>query len=323
MRKHALWLLVFCVVLGACSESDFKKPKYPPNPKPTLFTTISSDGKLIAALDKMGKEAPRLRIKWIDKNEPWQELQAPPFTNDIRFGLTGYGLLLTHYLPGKAREAQVTRWDVSDLSQPSETLYIGTNLAFPIEPTPGQVLVRSCTPYDWKPDSCSADWFLVLPNGTAQQITPKKDSLLYRQPNITPGGFFWFDRHSKQEKREYRSVLAYALPSGREPEVDVSMLNKFTMDLVCDYQTQRCLHGFLAGKNPVTGHFIYDIEIFEGSNRCRPTGLTGWSDGQSVTPDGRMAVMSLAQAYDSPRHVVVMHFKPGQCEPTLINHLKF
>ncbi len=324
MKKLSNWqALVVILLLVACSDESFKKPKYPPNAKPTLYTTISLDGKLVAALDQIGTEKPRLRIKWLDKDLPWQELQAPPFTNSIRFGLTGYGLLMTHSLPGKSPLAQLTRWDVSDLTRSSEMLYTGPNLAFPIETKPGQILVRTCTPYDWNPDRCGTDWFLVSPDGTGQQVSPKDVSLVYSQPNITSGGFFWLDQRINKERQGDREILAYPLPNGRKPEVSISMLNEYTADLDCDYQTKRCLHAFNAGKNPTTGHFIYDLEIFDDSRRCRPTGLTGWSDGGTLSPDGRVAVMSLAKEYDSPRHVVIMRFKTGQCEPTLINHLNF
>lgn len=324
MNASAVSLFAIAVALCACSEDDFKKPKYLTNPRPTLYTTISSDGKLIAALDQIGAEKPRLRFKWLDKDESWQELPAPMFTDSIRFGLSGYGLLMTHAVPGQAPSAQLTRWDVSALQKQSETLYTGPNLAFPIEAQPGRFMVRICTPNDGKPDRCGLDWLLVSTDGTAVQVSPKNKSLRYSQPNITPEGFFWFDEFAKTEGQpDLRAVLAYPWPSKSKPNIDVSMLDKSTANIRCDYQATRCLHRFTAAKNPVNGRFIYDIEIFEGKQRCRPKGLTGWSDGQSVSPDGRAAVMSLAVEAEDPRHVVVMHFKPGQCEPTSIDHLKF
>lgn len=294
-----------------------------------LYTTISSDGKLVAALDQIGMEKPRLRIKWLDKEAPWQELTVPPFTNSIRFGLTGYGLLMTHPISGKGVQTQLTRWDVSNLTQSSETIYTGPRLAFPIEVQPGRVLVRTCTPYDASSHNCDAGggtkWLLVDRDDKAVQVTPMHKSLAYSQPNVTSEGFFWFSQYNKEGDKSglQGAVIAYAFPDGQKPEVDVSRLNVSTQNLECDYQMQRCFQQYNAGKNRTNGLFIYDIEIFEGARNCHPTGVAGWSDGQSLTPDGRAAVMSLSETYDSPRHVVVMQFTPGQCLPVSISQLNF
>jgi hypothetical protein len=322
---------LFCIglTLVALGLIACEKPQYPTTPKPTLLTTISSDGKLIAVLDQMGTEKPRLRIKWLGKEAPWQELVAPPFTTTVRFGLTGYGLLMTHPIPGKDAQTQLTRWDVSDLARSSEAIFTGPRLAFPIEVQTGRFLVRTCTQYGASSDSCSTGggttWLLVTQSGDAVPATPPQKSLGYSQPSVTKEGFFWFSKYNKLAGQSdlQGAVISYAFPDGHTPEVDVSWLNASTEGLECDYQMQRCLQQYNAGTNRTNGLFIYDVKVLEGTRNCHPSGISGWSDGQSLTPDGQAAVMSLSDSYDSPRHVVVMQFTKGQCMPVSINHLNF
>jgi len=316
------WLML----LSAC-----EKPKYPPHEPPTLYTTISSDGKLVATLDRIGTEKPRLRIKWIDKSEPWQELPVPMFTDSIRFGLKGYGLLMTHSLPNELTVSQLTRWDVSDLSKESETIHQGPYLAFPIEARLGEILVRTCEPSgNYDHESCRRGigvfWVLLKAGKDLIRLTPKGKLLAFGQPNVTDKGFFWIQSIPFSPKSQPPELLAYALPGGDTPSFEVTRLGRGE-SVKCDRAIQRCLRIFVAGKHPIDspyfGQFIYTLEVFNGPQTCQVEGVSGYFDERSVTPDGLAAVMSLAPAYDQPRHVVVMRFKPGQCEPISIQHLNF
>ena len=51
--------------------------------------------------------------------------------------------------------------------------------------------------------------------------------------------------------------------------------------------------------------------------------MKGYIDEVTVTPDGRAAVIPLARSSSEPRHVVVLRFKPGRCQPTDIQRLYF
>lgn len=69
------------------------------------------------------------------------------------------------------------------------------------------------------------------------------------------------------------------------------------------------------------GPFIYDAHLHFKDKKCQKNGLTGWSDGMSITPDGNFAVKSLAKDWESSRHVVYMKFQPEICEPIDIHHI--
>lgn len=99
------------LLLAAC---DVQKPGYLHPERPMLYNTVSSDGKLVATLQNMDSQNPRLRIKWLHTNEPWQELPAPMYTNSIRLGLNGYELLMANDLPDDMSVGQLTRWDARD-----------------------------------------------------------------------------------------------------------------------------------------------------------------------------------------------------------------
>jgi hypothetical protein len=69
--------------------------------------------------------------------------------------------------------------------------------------------------------------------------------------------------------------------------------------------------------------FVWGIRVFDGANRCELTDVKGYLDEVTVTPDGRAAVIPQARSSSEPRHVVVLRFQPGQCEPTDIQRLYF
>lgn len=226
-RLMAHWVLLasFGFLLVGC------KPTYPDKPAVlTLTPSLSSDGKLLAVLSRGGAgDAQRLHIKWLDKDEPWQELPAPMFTNSIHFGLKGYELLMTHDLPDNLKMAQLTRWDVSDLNKDSQAIYQAPYLAFPVEVKPGEILVRTCEPMgDGGQDRCGRGpgsyWILVKPGQEPILAAPKKVFLVFGQPNVTEKGFFWVNSIPFSPKTQHPELLTFPLPGGEAPSFDVTRL---------------------------------------------------------------------------------------------------
>lgn len=214
--KKMLFVACASLLLVAC---DAEKPKYPIHTRPTIEATISSDGKLVANLARSGHEEPLLRIKWLDKDEPWQTLPAPMFTNSIRFGLKGYGLLLSHALPDNLALGQLTRWDLGDLNKESEAIAQLPELAFPIEVKPGEYLVRTCDAYTDPPDSCrrkgGTSWLLVTANQEPVKLTSNYESITVSQPNVTDKGFFGSIESPYRRTRNYPNSWLTPCPVGR------------------------------------------------------------------------------------------------------------
>jgi hypothetical protein len=310
--------------------SACEKPDYPPKERPTLKATISSDGRLIAVLDRGGVGRPRLRIKWLDRNEPWRELPVPMYTNSIRFGLDGYGLLMTHRIENDMSMAQLVRWDLNDINKEVQLIYRGPRLVFPIEVRPGQILVRSCQQEVTSGASrCDRGvgvvWLLLESNGRVVPVTPPGAPVVYSQPNVTSKGFFWlsdFDSTKMKSVDQSLLLISYPFPGGESPKFDVERLS-LDPDIDCDFNLERCLWGFKSGLHPETGEYQFNTKIIFKSLTCQPDGLQGYADERAVTPDGRFGVMSVAERYDLPRHVVFMEFQAGHCEPVSIQHLDF
>jgi hypothetical protein len=321
IKRTFFTIAVSCLLL-AC------KPTYPAASEALPLTpTISADGKLLAVLDRSGEETPRLRIKWLDRQEPWLELPAPKYTNSIRFGLTGYELLLTHARPGPKGASQLSRWDASNPSKPSEILYEGARVTFPVEVKPGQVLIRMCSaPVEDKAcEGNSSIWWALVEGGKATTV-PGSRFLLYSQPNIAEGGFFWLeDEYSSQKRgnKEHREMKVVSLEGGKLPQFDISRFDSKSRVLQCDRKASRCLNHYLTDERINGSLYVYGFKAFEGANTCDLPALKGWHDKFSVTPDGRAAVISRSRVAAEPRHVVVLRFVPGQCEPASIEPVYF
>lgn len=315
-----MWVLSGLLALVLLLGCD--KPEYPPNKRPTLYTTISADGLMVATLSEIGMKKPLLRFIRLDDDKGWQELPVPPYTNSIRFGLTGYELLLTNYI-GEARIADLSKWDLAAPENGPQRIYRADGLGFPIEVTPGEYLVRACR--TGEKNYCGSVWDLVKEG----ELTHRYNSdriLSYSQPNIVEGeGFFWTpNRGDRREGEVHPRVRGFAFPDGKLPHLETGHLGEDTAYVRCDYKADRCLRRYIKNwgkKGP--GNFVYDVEVLLGQTRCQTQGSEGFSDGLSLTPSGNAAVMSLATGYDQPRHVVVMRFTPGQCEPASIQYLHF
>ena len=322
-RRLALLLLCISLMLLAC------KPNYSATKTANqIETTLSSDGKLLAVLLDRREESPTLLIKWLDRDEPWLKVPAPKYTSSIRFGLSGYGLLLTHAQPGPAGASQLSRWDASRPDQPSEILYQGSQVKSPVEVSPGQYLVTACK-YVPSDDRCTGRAFIgvlwtLIRNGEALPMDETSPRSFHYQPNVTEGGFYWVTgAEFAYPKSIEPQVHAFALPGGSVPEPDRRRFDQSSHSMACDYKTQRCLMTYLTDERTDQTTFVWGIRVFDGASRCDMPEVKGYMDEVTVTPDGRAAVIPLARSKSEPRHVVVLRFKPGQCEPTNIQRLYF
>lgn len=316
------WGLLACWLLSAC---EFKKPDYPKQDGSLrMYPTISSDGKLLVVLDRIGQETPRLRIKWLDRDDPGLEIPAPKYTSNVRFGLTGYDLLITHARPGPEGASQLSRWDASQPSKSSEILFEGNRVAFPVEVKPGQVLIRMC-PQPPAQQACANGHDLVWALVEDGKATPIKETLgLYPlgTPNVTEDGFFWTVDKSLSA-RTGQNVIAYGFPNKKPPKFDALVLDETTGVSKCDQKANRCLVNYLTNERINGSTYVYSFKVLNDHISCNLEDIKGWQDDFSVTPDGQAAVISSSRVFEEPRHVVVMRFTPGQCEPTSIQHIQF
>ena len=331
-------LIGIAVLLNAC---EFKKPDYPREKGIPLTVTLSSDGQLLAVLDRDSNSERRLRIKWLNKDEPWQALPLPKYTSNIQFALEGHDLLLSHRLPDNTDVGQITRWNVADLSQPSEIVRQGPFYAFPLEVKPGTYLVRTCEPIESKnpnrpnKNRCQSSglgsyWVLLAPGAEPLRVTPKTIQPVDSQPNVADQGFFWTSDYvvgdgpysRENQPTTHPMLLTFPLPGGEAPQVAVEHLSPES-DLVCDRTIDRCLRRYLRGTDPMTQKFIYDTEVIYRGQSCPIEGVQGYGDLANITPDGRAAAIPVARVSSEPRRVVVVKFQDGQCAPTSTQTLTF
>jgi hypothetical protein len=311
------------------------KPRYPTVERPFLQTTISSDGKMVAALDRIGTEQPRLRVIRVDDGSSWKELPAPPYTTSIHFGLNGYDLLLTHHI-GDHSVADLLKWNIVDPSMPMERIYRSSGLAFPMEISPDKYLVRECRTSVHSPEVCQKfggnQWRVLTSKHTVGVFSKPIGVGSYSQPNLIDGkGFFWknlkggevyYDGHNGEENKTPSFLI---VPFGEEEFLDLDELEVEGSEITnvrCDFNAERCLRSFVSHKDR-DRLFVYDVDFFYKGSRCYVEGLQGYSDGAFVTPYGNAAVMSLATRYDQVRNVVVMRFEFGKCEPVSIQYIQF
>lgn len=336
----SLWLtLGLAALLSACQQPD-----HPPRTRSAIQTTISSDGHWVAVLEGAATKEPRLRIKSVEDELPWQEITIPSLTTSIRFGHQGHGLLLTHYTPGEMGASVLLKFDLDTSGASADknrdeapsprpmpeakVLHKGPFLRHPLEVSEGQTLVRTClstTGKDGK-NTCVTSglgtyWLLLKPDQKPVAVTKRSKAEIQTQPNLTASGFFWVKGLGPEEGKPHPDLASYPLPGGKAPKYDVSEMARGTR-LACDHGAQRCLRQFIDKIDPVTDRYIYGLDVLYGDQACALEGVQGYSDGQSLTPDGRTAVMSLAEDAHAPRHVVVVSFSPGRCEPDTVRHIE-
>lgn len=314
------FLVVLVGLLSACNPRDRGYDK------PLLHTTISADGQMVAALLNAGTAEQLLRVRNLGTDTRWRIVKAPPLTKTIRFGLQGHELLLTHRKPELPGKDNLSKLDLDQLEKGLQKIYESENgLAFPVEITPGQVMVRTR-----HSDSTSNRFFLsgyywiLISQGQQLQKVGPDPVLPYDAPNIVNNGFFWIEEQMDERKEAHPLVMSYPLPGGAAPVFSRERLEKNTFTVDCDRTAKRCLRTHITNRDQIPHvAYIYDVDVLFGTTSCRLPGLSGSSDRVSLTPDGNAAVMSLAPEPDKPRHVVVMHFSPQQCEAISVKHINF
>ena len=291
--------------------------------RPTVHTTISTDGKMVATLVNAGTEQQMLHVRNLDTDTEWSEVTAPPLTQTIRFGLQGHELLLTHRRPEPPLKDYLSKMDLDHPDKGLQKLYEADELGFPVEVQPGQVMVRTHkSPYptgEWLLGDHY--WILVGPGQQVQKVGPER-IMPYPAPSIVGDGFFWAISQTGKNDEAHPQLLRFALPGGRAPDISNERWEKNTWDVDCNRTATRCLRSFISNLEQ-GGAYIYDVEVMFGSQRCRLPGVAGFGTAPSITPDGNAAVMALASKYKMPRHVVVMRFKPQQCEAVSVQHIHF
>ena len=300
-------------------------PNYPPNDRPTLYATISSDGQIVATLANIGTDKARLRVIRLNDDKGWLELKAPPYTTSIQFRMQGHELLLTHHI-GEGEVSDLSKWDMDDLAAGVQRIYQSNGLVFPIEVSTGQYLVRTCP---LTSEQKCHPWFNVwqlVENDKLLRAFTEERRLNYSWPNVMQGqGFYWMKVVGEYAHDEpFPSFRSVAFSDGKSPIFNLAELGQDTTDIRCDYQANRCLRSYIKNwGNKKPEPYLYAAEVLTRNKRCLISDVLGYYDEISLAPDGNAAVLSVAPAYDQPRHVMVMHFKPGQCEPTSIQHIHF
>lgn len=305
-----------CEIQDAATQESF-----------ALQTTISSDGQVIAVMQNPYTDKLRVRFKRLDQPHEWEDLPVPAYTTGIHFGLTGHQLLLTYRKAAEGTASDLVKWDL-DAYQKSKAkpvhIYSSTGMDFPIEVVPNEYLVRTCPPT--VEDKCHryfSFWHLIYPDGRVHKYTNERRTN-YGTPNIVLNqGFFWRD-WTPNDAEVHPSIRSIAFPNKTKPQFDTSQMDMQTQNIVCDYTSTRCLRSYITNPPPKYESYIFGLEVFLGKVRCPIPEVNGWSDGESLTPSGNAAVMAFSSSgYYSPRDIVVLRFKPQQCEPVSVDHIKF
>ncbi len=309
----SVYALIFFPLLG-CSSSD------PDSGPKTIEVSISSDGKRIAVLYNAGEKQSRVQIMYLDRSDKWIDLPTPPRTTSIRFGLLGHQLLLTH-LDQEAYFSELSTIDLGVMSAdpiPRKILFKGDVLAYPIEVEEGRILVRHC-----KFTRVVCPWNLIRDGKLEREVVSSdrvQYSLQYGQPVVVRGkGFYWLTYKQENTPEFGPDVLAFSFDEGGVFQPKVPAIDHRLDSVACDYSGARCLHAFTEETSPVL--FLYNTKVLFKREICSIDGVAGWSDGASLSPDGRFGVKSLAAGFDKPRHVVYFEFDPAKCEPSVVKHI--
>lgn len=316
----AFFLFTALFLLSACNPTPID---HQVNGSLAIESTISADGEMIAVLDRPPPRGiPRLRTKRLLPHETeWKNIAISSYITNIRFGLNGKNLLLTEVL-GDSQQAILASWDLEKPEKNPTLLHEGYRLAFPIEFKPDHYLVRSCNNErsDWPcTDSTFNSQWEWVHNRKSLKVFDRKtfpNPLLFSQPTIArDDGFFWFDSH----KTPHFIAMGFNGETMDSPKLP---LDESTTNIKCDQQVQRCLQLFQKSTAP-NGNIIYAFTIHENGMTCKLQNVEGFSDGYSLSPDGKSAVISIAERADMHRDVVVLRFKKGACPPTSIQKYSF
>ena len=291
-----------------------------------MHTTISADGRMVAALWNAGTKAQVVCVRDLEKGTHWRSINSPPLSQSIRFASQGHDLLLTYSTP-ISNQNVLARLETDRPDAEVIKTHAAEHLAFLVEISPCRVMVRTrgrSDPNNPKSHVFSGYyWIVVGPNGRVEKVGPES-ILPYPAPNIVGDGFFWMEQQMDETLEAHPLVLPFALPGGSIPKIERSRFEKNTHNVACDRSANRCLRWYVANRyeRPVKP-YIYDVAISLGPANCKVPGVSGNSDGVSITPDGSAGVFALTTARGRPRHVVVLRFQPSICEATIVQHIAF
>jgi hypothetical protein len=220
------------------------------------------------------------------------------------------------------------KWDLAEPSHPPEHIYRSIGTDYPLEVEPGLFMLKDCVSNKDEPGQClqrgNRWWRLVTRNGLMDSFRNPSGITLYGWPNVVTGkGFFWINERAhrtspRSPPAEFPLFLKLTYPDGSGPDTShLESLGDETRGFACDYEARRCLRVFIANwwqKGPKS--YVYDVDVvFDGTQCPIEWGGQGYIAGRSMTPDGRAAVLTVADSYAAPRRVVVLRFDEGQCAP--------
>lgn len=297
-------MLIASLLLGACASIG-------PDPRDLrIETSVSSDGQWIAVLKNAGTDQSQVKVMRMDVRK-WTDIKAPARTSSIRFGLSPAQLLLTSWKSSENSAAELSAIDVSRADYSRNILYQGYGLGYPMELEVGQILVRTCrnTSQDRCLNVVGSPWLLIVDG----DVKNRYDSVRYSQPNYIRGlGFYW-NIYKTSGLAPFESI-GFDLRGGPVDGKKFPLTSSRDGEQDCDYQNIRCMKAFIANEG-MPGPYIYDVKFSIGQTKCQTDGLSGWSDGMSITPNGNFGIKSLAKDWESSRHLVYLKFQPGICEP--------
>ena len=225
---------LLAVLLAACQPAS----------QPRLHTTISADGEMIATLLNAGTAQQLVRVRKLTPDQGWEQIQLPPLTGTIQFASHGRDLLLT-YRRTDTKTSVLARVNLDNPAQPPEKIYEADDLAFPVEISPGQIMVRTRRAGEGGDATkqfylSGYHWILLGIGGQVTEVGP--DTVLpYPAPNIVGSGFFWMEEQIYEKKDPYPQIMAYPLPGGKAPVVSRKRFEKNTWAVDCDRKAARCL----------------------------------------------------------------------------------
>ena len=325
-RLGLFWITLTMLFFATGCE----KPDYRSQVTPSVYPTISSDGKMVVIIDNQGENHPRLTIYRLDNGTVKAEtVNAPPWTYGIRFGLQGHNLLVTHFITDR-HVSDLLKWNLDKLLEPPEHIFRALRVEYPLEISPGIYLIKANKPSEKDPgtsDIYSGYRSLI---SRKEIIKPElrfppgtRPSRTSAWPNYVEGkGFFWMYGDKPKEPPFFPKI---AYPDGDGPDLTYleSVFDENTTKIRCDYHARRCLRKFIAGKDR-NGKYDYDLEVLYDKQRCpidAPELVGDWPDIYELTPDGNAAVVTVADKSTSPLRGVVMRFEEGQCSPVSVRTL--
>lgn len=308
----SILVVVTSLLLSACASIG-------PDPRELrIETSVSSDGQWIAVLQNPSTDTSQVKVMRMDERK-WIDIKAPARTSSIRFGLNPSQLLLTSWKSKQDSAAELSIIQVNQGDYPRTTLYEGYGLGYPLELEDGLILVRNC--YTTIQNRChrvvGVHWLLIEDGKVKTRYTSVRP-INYSQPNYIRGlGFYW-NVYKTSELAPPESIgfhlIGWPVDGEKFPQTSIRDGGQD-----CDYQNIRCMKPYVTNKGK-PGPFIYDVYFHFKDKKCQKDGLSGWSDGMSITPDGNFGVKSLAKDLESSRKVVYIKFQPDTCEPIAIQH---